>query len=167
MEYIRQIALFIIIVDIFNMIITNDSYRKYLNLFAGIVLVLLVIHPLDRFINTEDLSYSIEKIFKEENIIEMDKSLSDIDGNISESSLRIYEQEIGGEIKRYLLGKELEVREVKVELKIEEDAIVYSTICIEMDNFGKNRSEISTEQKYIESLITEKYSVQADVIEIR
>ena len=53
-EWIRNIAGFMILVNVVIHLVPNDNYRKYIRFFTGIVLILLVASPLFQLSGIKD-----------------------------------------------------------------------------------------------------------------
>ena len=61
LEYIRNIGYFLILMSLVGNVMPDNSYKKYLKMFCGLILVVLVINPFYEFLNYDG---SIKDIFK-------------------------------------------------------------------------------------------------------
>ncbi len=55
LEYIRNIAIFIIMEGLILNAITNESFKKIVKIFSGMILIIIVLSPLDQIFNITDL----------------------------------------------------------------------------------------------------------------
>lgn len=67
LEWIKAILYFCVFAAFFLQLLPNDSYRKYIRFFIGLLLILLVLEPLFGADGTMDVVQKrIESIFEEE-----------------------------------------------------------------------------------------------------
>ncbi len=55
LEYIRNIAIFIIMEGLILSAVTNESFKKIVKIFSGMILIIIVLSPLDNIFNITDL----------------------------------------------------------------------------------------------------------------
>lgn len=76
LEWIKAILYFCVFAAFFLQLLPNDSYRKYIRFFIGLLLILLVLEPLFGADGTMDVVQKrIESIFEEE----QEKKTMDLD----------------------------------------------------------------------------------------
>lgn len=84
-EWIQKIAYYMILVTLVMQVAAGEGYRKYIRLFTGIILILLILSPVIRLSGLEGEGYlrSAERSYEaaaqqmEEKIQELDKEVSD------------------------------------------------------------------------------------------
>lgn len=92
-DVIREIAIFLILINIISSLVPGESYKKYLKMILGIIIILIVINPLWKIVNGTGLYDMFAKEYKESRIIEMDKSLGSLNNQINDIALKDYEGE--------------------------------------------------------------------------
>ncbi|MDO4313275.1 MAG: stage III sporulation protein AF [Eubacteriales bacterium] len=87
-EWIRQIAYYMVLVTVVMQVVAGHSYRKYIRLFTGVILVLMILAPVLRIFESRkqdvalwaDYEYEAAAERIEEKIQEMEQAV-----NIAES----------------------------------------------------------------------------------
>ncbi|WP_461812433.1 stage III sporulation protein AF [Faecalimonas sp.] len=90
-EWIRNIAFYLVIITAIIQILPNDTYKKYIHFFTGLVLILLLMTPILKILGMENLS---DPLWKKE-------------------GLKLKMEEINKE-KEYLQGERIEVEDIKI-----------------------------------------------------
>lgn len=63
--YIRNICIFMLVITLILNIFPEKSYKKYIKLFAGLLLLLIVFNPIIKIKNSKlDIGKMIEKYYK-------------------------------------------------------------------------------------------------------
>ena len=124
MEMVKEIAIFLIVVNILSSLMPNKNYQKYLKVLSGIVLILIILEPLQIFFDSTKLEELVERNLKESNIVELNQSLSGVNEEIGKQAKEMYEQEIADSISKYLVQQGIEINQITVEMEInQEDAL--------------------------------------------
>ena len=55
LEIVREVAVFLIVVNILSSLMPEDIYKKYLKMLSGIILILIIIQPLHVLFNESEL----------------------------------------------------------------------------------------------------------------
>lgn len=99
-EWIRNVAFYIIIITAIIQILPNDTYKKYIHFFTGLVLILLLMTPILKIVGMENLFEPLKqgKEF-EQKVKEIEKETE-------------YLQEV--QLEDYLQEKKIEVEEIKI-----------------------------------------------------
>lgn len=162
-EYIEDIAVFIILEGIVLRMVTNEEYKKYIKMCSGMILIILIIGPLNkatgfldeipevvsRLVNEGDTSY-IDDEFKEK-----------VDDIQLDSFENTYEEMIYKELKT---GSEKFENVTKAEVEIdenEEDCIGKITIYVENTD-----DKTANEEELIKKRLIDKYNFEKNKIEI-
>lgn len=175
LEIVREVAVFLIVVNILSSLMPEDIYKKYLKMLSGIILILIIIQPLHVLFNESELKDMVERQIKESNIVELNKSLSGINEEIGKSAKKVYEDEIKNSIFEFLNKNGIQTDEIKVELEVCGDELVISEIVIEMDEnrLADENGEIKenyaseTRNLYVKNLIAGTYGIDKDLILVR
>lgn len=113
-EIIKEIAIFLILINIISTVIPEDRYKKYIQIISGLVIILIIFNPLNKYLNENILYNSFEKIYKENEIVEMDKSLSNLNEDIVKVTINNYEKSI---MKKYLIFYRIKVLKLNLSIR--------------------------------------------------
>ena len=98
-EWIRNVAFYIVIITAIIQILPNDTYKKYIHFFTGLVLILLLMTPLLKILGMDNLSSPLRQERFEQKLEEIEKETQ-------------YLQEV--QFEDYLHEKNIEVEEVEI-----------------------------------------------------
>ncbi|WP_461810207.1 stage III sporulation protein AF [Faecalimonas sp.] len=90
-EWIRNVAFYLVIITAVIQILPNDTYKKYIHFFTGLVLILLLMTPILKILGMENLSASFWK----------------------KEGLKLKMEEIEKETE-FLQGENIEVEDIKI-----------------------------------------------------
>ena len=161
MYLVRQTAVFLMVVNLLTMLVNSESYRKYIKIFAGLLLLLMLLRPVTRWFSGRELEEIMEDRLTQFAILEVDRSLENVNEEASEAMKRIYEEKTAESILLYLREQKLAVREVTVSLQMEKEAMIFDRITVVVEG---NRRTAEAQQAYIGSLLTEKYGIDKECI---
>lgn len=173
MEVVKEIAVFLIVVNILSSLMPDDNYRRYLKMLSGIILILIVIQPLHVFFNDSELEDLVERQIKESNIVELDKSLSGINEEIGNSAKKLYVEEVKNSIGDFLEKNGILTDTIEIDMEINDsDELVISEVFIEIDGntvFDENGKYVGnyameTRGAYIKNLVADAYGIDKDLI---
>lgn len=173
MEVVKEIAVFLIVVNILSSLMPDDNYRRYLKMLSGIILILIVIQPLHVFFDDSELEDLVERQIKESNIVELDKSLSGINEEIGNSAKKLYEEEVKNSIGNFLEKNGILTDTIEIDMEINEsDELVISGVFIEVDGntvFDENGKYVGnyameTRAAYIKNLVADAYGIDMNLI---
>lgn len=175
MEVVREIAIFLIVVNILSSLMPEEIYKKYLKMLSGIILILIIIQPLQVLFNETELEDMVERQIKESNIVELNQSLSGINEEIGKSAKKMYEEEIKTSIFEFLDKNDIRTDSIEVNLEISDDALVISEILIEtegsqiVDNNeeGKENYAAETRNLYIRNLVADTFGINRELILVK
>lgn len=101
-EWIRNVAFYIVIITAIIQILPNDTYKKYIHFFTGLVLLLLLMTPLLKILGMDTLSSALQRGEFEKKLEELEKETQ-------------YLREV--QFEDYLHEKKIEVEEVEIGLE--------------------------------------------------
>ena len=104
-EWIRNVAFYIVIITAVIQILPNNTYKKYIHFFTGLVLILLLMTPVLKILGMDNLSNHLQqgKEF-EQKMKEIEKEteyLNEVrlEDYLEEENIEVEEIQIGAETK--------------------------------------------------------------------
>ncbi|WP_147592131.1 stage III sporulation protein AF [Bovifimicola ammoniilytica] len=167
-DVIREIAVFTIFINIVSCIIPGDNYKRYLKLISGIIIIIIVMKPIFRYNDGNELYNAFIKEYEKNQVVELDKSLRNLNKKIADITISDYEREVSEDIVTFLTKKGFKVSDVDISLIVDDDnRLGVKKLLIEFEdmNYDKNLREATT--IYIDDIILEKYNIDKEVIEIK
>lgn len=167
-DVIREIAVFTIFINIVSCIIPGDNYKRYLKLISGIIIIIIVMKPIFRYTDGNELYNAFIKEYEKNQVVELDKSLRNLNKKIADITISDYEREVSEDIVTFLTKKGFKVSDVDISLIVDDDnRLGVKKLLIEFEdmNYDKNLREATT--IYIDDIILEKYNIDKEVIEIK
>lgn len=152
-QWIKNIAFYMILITAVMNVIPNNNYKKYINLFTGIVMIILVISPISKLLgaSTRLDSNFIKNIYNQE-IVNLKVDAYQISDTSSSKLLEEYKNEISNQIEEIVNKEGYFV--VKSKIVMNEDR--------ESDNYG-NLEEIqvvlSTQEKKNQKILVDKIQI--------
>lgn len=178
-EWMKIILAYRIISAIILEMVPNEKNRKFISVFAGVIMVLMIIEPVAEIFNAEDyFEYSlIENLFSKE-YREMEFMDSDAVSLRKQAILEEYTQVIRENISGFVEGQGLVTDSVKVEYEIGEEgesveiSQIYVTVSrkYDRDETVRNAYEsvhgnaASVEEINIKKSISNFYKISTDNI---
>lgn len=124
--------------------------------------------PIFRHTDGNELYNAFIKEYEKNQVVELDKSLGNLNKEIADITISDYERKISEDIVTFLTKKGFKVSDVDISLIVDDDnRIVVKKLFIEFEdmNYDKNLREATT--IYIDDIILEKYNIDKEVIEIK
>lgn len=143
--YIRNLAIFLLFMSFISIVAPSESYKKYINLVAGFILMFIMIEPITRIVNLDFDSVFNFEIF-EEQAIDVSSSLELAIEEILES----YGYNVSSVIVR---ADSLEIR--TIEIRLFRDTSQFFRI----DIIDESRREVPEHFEEIRTLISTMYNV--------
>lgn len=107
-SWIKNIACFMILISIIGNLLPNSKYEKYMKLYLGILLILILVSPLTKLFHIEDIMVDF---FEKENLkMELEDSgfqLELIEASKYESLKKEYQNGLYSSLENFLKEKEL------------------------------------------------------------
>lgn len=155
-DWIRNIAYYILFLSVLHNILPGKKYDKYIRLFAGSVLILLVLKPITSLLQIEDqLAKYYEAFVFQYEAEELKKDLLGIEEYRLEEIMKQYENAIADDLTLMVEGNGYYV--VKCQVEIEDDS--------KKENYGQVSSiflMISLENTVIEPIIIGSQEIEED-----
>lgn len=104
-EWIRNVAFYIVIITAVMQILPNDTYKKYVHFFTGLVLILLLMTPVLKILDMDNLDSPLGQGKK------FEQKMRGIEKETE------YLQEV--QLEDYLQEKNIEVEDIEIELESE------------------------------------------------
>lgn len=116
-QWIRNITYYLIFITVVTGLLPDRKYEKYLRLFAGMILILLVMKPFTGDLRLDErLAYYFEAISFRKEAGELTGKLSKMEGNRLESMIAGYEEAVALDIKTMAEGEGFTCLEAKAEI---------------------------------------------------
>lgn len=133
MEYLvswmKNIAIFYVLATLIKNLIPGERYGKYIKLFLGIILIVLVLKPIGKLGNLDNL---YEKLFRDSTYGTMSKELAGglrmASGKQQKIIISGYTEEIENDIKKYIATLGASCDECNVEIDTDPDSDRYGMI---------------------------------------
>jgi stage III sporulation protein AF len=128
-QWIKNIAFYMILITAVMNVIPNNNYKKYINLFTGIIMIILVISPISNLLgmNTRLDTNFIKNIYNQElNNIKVDTY--QISENSSSKLLGEYKEEISNQIEEIVNKEGYHVMEANVVMNEDRDSEEYGSL---------------------------------------
>jgi stage III sporulation protein AF len=167
-DSIKEIVVILILVSIISNLIPEENYKKYLRLISGIMIILIIINPIKKILNEEGLYYDFAEEYKKNDIVELKKSMDNINSEIYTRTKEEYENEIAYKLKNSLEQRGYIIEETEVTMDIEEDLLYIENVYIEISNrYGSYDDSVEKSTiKFIKSYLWEEYSINEDIVVI-
>ena len=162
-EYIEDIAVFIILEGIVLRMVTNEEYKKYIKMCSGMILIILIIGPLNKATGfLDEIPEVVSRLVDEGDTSYIDDEFKEkVDDIQLDSFENTYEEMIYKELKT---GSEKFENVTKAEVEIdenEEDCIGKITIYVENTD-----DKTVNEEEHIKKRLIDKYNFEKNKIEI-
>lgn len=127
-EWIRNIVIYVVLNTIIMNLLGNSSYKKYVSIVSGMILVLIVITPVIKLLQLEP---NFNFFFKSNDFAieasEFEMELRQMEEEQVSMIFKEYEQKIKNQVEEILLEKDLNLREFTIRLDKN----------VESDHFGE------------------------------
>lgn len=124
--------------------------------------------PIFRYNDGNELYNAFIKEYEKNQVVELDRSLRNLNKKIADITISDYEREVSEDIVTFLTKKGFKVSDVDISLIVDDDnRLGVKKLLIEFEdmNYDKNLREATT--IYIDDIILEKYNIDKEVIEIK
>lgn len=167
MDYIYQavksIVIFLLLVTVLSNLLGQSSYKKYINIFVGLVLIIIVLTPILNIINSTDKvdQYFNQNMYKF-NAQDMSEQLASADDSYKKIILKEYKESIEKQIQSELDSHKLTMEKVDITINEEVD----SQDCGKILSLAVTATKESTKKKENTLDIDEVDQVIIDKIDI-
>ncbi|MDO5521688.1 MAG: stage III sporulation protein AF [bacterium] len=167
MEYIYQavknIIIFMLLITVLSNLLGQSSYKKYINIFVGLVLIIIVVTPILKIINSnQKVDQYFHKNLYKINASDMTEQLNSADDSYKKIVLKEYKGTIQNQIEEELKSHNLALRQV--DIGINED--VTAEECGQVQSIKLTASKGEEKEKQNSSTIDEVDKVVIDKVDI-
>jgi stage III sporulation protein AF len=173
--WMQNLAFFFIFMTAILNCLPVDQYRKYVQFFLGLVLMLVLCRPLLQLLNLDQsLSDTLSSLILEQEADNSRNSMFSVEGIQEEMLNQAYEQEIGSQIRTMLEEKGIGVERAEVQLSTGETMTVEqitlevfnpeSTIYLEEEE--ELNQEFDEKLEEVKSELAQVYQVEESHIDI-
>ncbi len=157
-EWIRNIVIYMILNTIIMNLLGNSSYKKYVSIVSGMILVLIVVSPFIKYLRVEDkLNYYLD--FNEFAIetADFENSLRTMEEEQLEYVFQEYSARVKSRVETILQGEGLRLTDFQLKLNRDETSQSFGEI-LEMDikaAYG-SETEKTSDRIFIEDIVITK-----------
>ncbi len=127
--WVKNIVIFLVLTTIVTNLLGKSSYKKYVNLITGIILVILVISPLLKLFQldgTMDYYFTTNSLLAEAE--DMNSRLVDAQEDQMSAILEEYKEQIGKQVGNLLEGEDLYVKNIEVTVDEDENSSTFGNL---------------------------------------
>lgn len=120
LEWVWQIICCLIFITVLSSLLPKKSYEKYIRLFSGMILILVIIKPVTESLDLDEkLAALFQSVQFQEEAGEFRRKLSDLEQNRFDKMTNEYEMQVEEEVKN--LARSVGIEAEKTEAEIEKD----------------------------------------------
>lgn len=128
-EWVRNITYFLIFMTVITNLLPNKKYEKYIKLFSGMVLVLLVIKPLTGGLKLDQkIAYYFESFSFQKEVDELGTQLLGMEGKRIDNMISQYQKQVGEDMASMAEHAGFTVLNVDVKIDREENSVDFGHI---------------------------------------
>ncbi len=128
-SWVKNMVTFLVLTTIITNLIGKSSYKKYINLITGIILVILVITPLLKLFQldrTMDYYFTTNSLLAEAE--DMNGRLTDMEEDQMSAILGEYKEQIGKQVGNLLEGQDLYPTNIEVTVDEDENSKTFGNL---------------------------------------
>lgn len=128
-NWVKNIVIFLVLTTIITNLLGKSSYKKYVNLITGIILVILVISPLLKLFQldkTMDYYFTTNSLLAEAE--DMNGRLMDAQTGQITTILKEYKEQIGKQVGNLLDEEDLYLKDIKVIIDEDENSSTFGKL---------------------------------------
>jgi stage III sporulation protein AF len=128
-NWIKNIVIYMIINTIIMNLLGNKSYKKYVSIVSGMILVLIVISPLVKLMKLNDnLDYFLQYNYFSIETSDFKNQLEQARGEQEEAIFTEYRQKIKEQVRDLLLGNDIYLKSCNITMDEDPDSSTYGQI---------------------------------------
>lgn len=121
-EWVKNIVYFYIFITVINHVLPHKKYEKFIRLFSGLILILLVISPITKGLRLEDqLAHYFEEYSFQNDVGDFKKELLGIETQRVNQMIGQYEQAIAMDLEKMALDSGFYPIQTKVTIEQDKD----------------------------------------------
>ncbi|BBF41908.1 stage III sporulation protein AF [Lachnospiraceae bacterium KM106-2] len=126
---VKNIILFLILLAIIQNLVGKSGYRQYINIFAGMVLILIVVMPImDLFHVTDKLTYYFDLNQFKAGTKGISGKMSEAEASTNQKIIQEYKEQIVDEVKIKLSNHNVTATSIKLELEMDQKKDSYGRV---------------------------------------
>lgn len=128
-SWVKSIIIFMVLTTILSNLLGKSTYKKYVNLVTGIILVILVVSPLLKLFQIDealDYFYSLNTLSSEAK--DMNSRLIESEDGQMSTIVKQYKEEIKSQVEKILKGQKLYLTAIKINLDEDTKSSSFGTI---------------------------------------
>lgn len=99
-DWVKPIFYFSVFITILMQIVPGSKYKKYIRFFAGLLMIVLLLHPVLHLLQKGDIAEEIlEEVMIQEQYQGINLKLEDLEENTKEYYEKIIEESMGKEMR--------------------------------------------------------------------
>lgn len=127
--WVRNITCYLIFMTVITNILPNKKYEKYIRLFAGMVLILIVLKPLTSGLRLDDqIAYFFESITFQSQAEDFKKELAGMEDQRLGTMVKQYETAVQMDVEKMAEGEGLSARRVKAVIESDRNSERFGTV---------------------------------------
>lgn len=159
-DWVRNIIIFLVLTTIIGNLLGKSSYKKYITLTTGIILVILVVSPLFQLFHLDKtLDYYLSNnLFKAE-AEEYNGRLLDVEETKMTSIIQKYKDIIHEQVEQLLKTKELSISSIDIVVEENEESEDFGSLKTLTIVVSKEIEENKSEKSMIEDILIDKIKI--------
>lgn len=128
-SWVKSIIIFMVLTSIISNLLGKSSYKKYINLITGIILVILVISPLLKLFQmdkTLDYYFTTNTLLAEAQ--DLDSQLKDMENGKKEAIFKEYKDQIKLQVTKILEEEKIQVYDMEITIDEDDSSSNYGNI---------------------------------------
>lgn len=162
-DMMKNLALFFILTQIILQMLPGSRYRQYVKLVLGIVILLYLLTPVTALLRGQP-TFPVDEFFDnyEKRLQNVSVKLSQLQEKQNNEILSTYNEEVKSEINKAIVGEELSVKALKIDIcedEQSEDFGQVQNISVLLDKNVDNSVDISVSPIRVEEVSLERETV--------
>lgn len=176
-DWIKDIAVFMLLVSVIVNLLPKNHYEKYVRLFTGMVMIILLIKPLSTFLNLSDrldTIFSLD-VYKQE-LSEWEIDFQEMDASFEGQMMDGYKEQLQSQMSLILQEEGYALYDLEFDLCMDKEnedygQLTYIKVYLEESTVPKIESPFfeeyeSVENSRIKEKICEYYQLEKEQVEV-
>lgn len=168
-SWVKNIVIFMVLISVVTNLMGKSSYKKYINLISGIILVILVISP---FLKVFQLNNTLDYYFTTNSLVadagdalDMEEKFSSTETKQKEAIFTQVKKKIGDKVKELLEKENIQVENMSVTLDEDNKSSNYGSL-LKLDikgvYGGKKKQKEEKEAIKIEQVVIDSINIKKE-----
>lgn len=156
--WVRNITCYLIFMTVITNILPNKKYEKYVRLFAGMVLILIVLKPLTSGLRLDDqIAYFFESITFQSQAGDFKRELAGMEEQRLGSMVEQYERAVQMDVEKMAEGEELHAKRVRAVIDRDQNsgrfgAVTSISVVLGVGDTGEETAGVRLEMEPVEPI---------------